>query len=111
MQPIPKKLLIHSVSFAKEEEEDAWGNKILSEVSVISRVRIESSSKLIVTADNRQVTLSMLLFYDCKNSLPQEFVFEIGGFVTFCGLKYRVESVELLYSETKPHHYEIGLSL
>ena len=65
---------------------------------------------MVVTSNNRSVTLSATLFYDCRNSLPAV-EFKPGYLVEFGGRTYRVELVEVLYDKQKLHHLEVGLCL
>ena len=109
MKPIPKSLLIHS-AVLYEASENAWQETEKKELARLSRIRIEPSSKMIVTNNNRSVTLSATLFYDCRNSLPTV-EFKPGYLVEFEGKTYRVELVEVLYDNQKLHHLEVGLCL
>lgn len=109
MKPIPKRLLIHSaVLYAVIENE--WQEQEKKELAKLSRVRIEPSSKMIISSNNRSVTLSATLFYDCRNSLPKV-EFKPGYLVEFEGKTYRVELVEVFYAQQKLHHLEVGLCL
>lgn len=109
MKPIPKSLLIHS-AVLYEVNENAWQETEKKELAKMSRIRIEPSSKMVVTSNNRSVTLSATLFYDCRNSLPAV-EFKPGYLVEFGGKTYRVELVEVLYDKQKLHHLEVGLCL
>ena len=109
MKPIPKSLLIHSAALY-EETEGKWQEQEKKELAKLSRVRIEPSSKMIISSNNRSVTLSATLFYDCRNSLPTV-EFNPGYLVEFEGKTYRVELVEVLYDKQKLHHLEVGLCL
>ena len=109
MKPIPKSLLIHS-AVLYEVKENAWQETEKKELARLSGIRIEPSSKMIVTNNNRSVTLSATLFYDCRNSLPTV-EFKPGYLVEFDGKTYRVELVEVLYDKQKLHHLEVGLCL
>ena len=109
MKPIPKSLLIHS-AVLYEVTENAWQEQEKKELARLSRVRIEPSSKMVISSNNRSVTLSATLFYDCRNSLPTV-EFKPGYLVEFDGKTYRVELVEVLYDKQKLHHLEVGLCL
>ena len=109
MRPIPRSLLIHSATLY-EERENSWQERELVELAKLSHVRVEPASKMIITSDNRSVTLSATLFYDCRNSQPTV-EFKPGYIVEFGGKRYRVETVEVLYDKQKLHHLEVGLCL
>lgn len=109
MKPIPRSLLIHSATLY-EARENSWQEQELVELAKLSRVRVEPASKMVITSDNRSVTLSATLFYDCRNSLPTV-EFRPGYIVDFGGKKYRIETVEVLYDRQKLHHIEVGLCL
>lgn len=109
MRPIPRSLLIHS-AVLYEERENSWQERELVELAKLTHIRVEPASKMIITSDNRSVTLSATLFYDCRNSAP-EVEFKPGYIVESGGRKYRVETVEVLYDRQKLHHLEVGLCL
>lgn len=108
MKPIPKRLLIHSATLHAVTE-DAWQSETLTELAKLERVRIEPVSKLITDKQNRQCTLSAVLFYDCRNSAPKAVQFETGQKLLWNGMEYRVETVEPLYDGGRLHHLEVGL--
>lgn len=109
MRPIPRSLLIHSATLY-EERENSWQERELVELAKLTHVRVEPASKMIITSDNRSVTLSATLFYDCRNSQPTV-EFKPGYIVECGGKRYRVETVEVLYDKQKLHHLEVGLCL
>ena len=109
MRPIPRSLLIHS-AVLYEEKENAWQKKELVEVAKLTHIRVEPASKMIITSDNRSVTLSATLFYDCRNS-ARGVEFKPGYIGEFGGKRYRVETVEVFYDRQKLHHLEVGLCL
>lgn len=109
MRPIPRSLLIHS-AVLYEARENSWQEQELVELAKLTHIRVEPASKMMITSDNRSVTLSATLFYDCRNSAP-EVEFKPGYIVEFGGRKYRVETVEVLYDRQKLHHLEVGLCL
>lgn len=109
MRPIPKNMLIHTCSVSAVTGEDAWGNRTISEAVTLTNIRIDTAKSVVITKDNRQLQLTAVLFYDCRNSLPLDHVFEIENVVSFGGREYTVKSVEPLYDGSKLHHYEVGL--
>ena len=109
MRPIPKKLLIHTVTLHRKISSDMWGKTQLDEGTVLAYVRMEPSSKVVRDMNGAEIQLAATLFYDCKNSRPQGFMFHEDDIVLFNGQKHKVTSVEPLYDEKFLHHYEMGL--
>lgn len=109
MRPIPRSLLMHSAKLY-EARENSWQEQELVELAELTRIRVEPASKMIITSDNRSVTLSATLFYDCRNS-ARGVEFKPGYIVEFGGKRYRVETVEVFYDRQKLHHLEVGLCL
>ena len=109
MKPIPKHLMIHSADL-KTVTADKWQAETLTLLASLKKVRIEPISKLITDKQNRQITISAMLFYDCVVSMPQNVIFAEGQKIIFNGKKYTIETIEPLYDEKKLHHYELGLS-
>lgn len=109
MKPIPKKLLIHNVTLCKEVNKDRWGKGDLFEETVLERVRMEPSSKVIRDKSGAEIQLAATLFYDCKNSSPKGISFALDDIIMFNGQKHQVKDIEPLYDERKLHHYELGL--
>lgn len=111
MKPIPKHLLIHSARAIKQENADRWNNKTDKTVAQLENVRIEPSSTLTVTKDNRQIKLSAVLFFDCMHSKPADFDFSDTDIIEALGGRYEIISVDKLYDDKKLHHYEVSLCL
>ena len=109
MRPIPRSLLIHSAKLY-EARENSWQEQELVELAELTHIRVEPASKMILPSDNRSVTLSATLFYDCRNS-ARGVEFKPGYIVEFGGKRYRVETVEVFYDRQKLHHLEVGLCL
>lgn len=109
IRPIPKKLLIHSVTLHKKASEDVWGKEILDDGVQLNYVRMEPSSKVVRNKNGAEIQLAATLFYDCHNSRPSETVFQEDDIIVFNGQKHKVQTVEPLYDEKKLHHYEMGL--
>ncbi|MPW26257.1 hypothetical protein GC105_10705 [Alkalibaculum sp. M08DMB] len=109
MRPIPKKVLIHDASHKYDGTKDTWGNITYPNTRDLKRVRIEPTSKRVLSKDNTEVQLNSLMFYDCVNSKPVGVTFEIGDAIVFGGATYIVVSPDPLYDNSKIHHYEIGL--
>lgn len=109
IRPIPKTLLIHTVTHAKTAEEDRWGKETLKEEKKLRFVRLEPSGKVVRDKNNAEIQLSATLFYDCKNSKPAGMKIAVDDIIIFNEQKYKVQVVEPLYDGSKLHHYELGL--
>lgn len=109
MKPMPKALLIHSAKLLEVSTENTWQSEETAEIATLKNIRIEPLSKLVTAKDNTQVTLTAVLFYDCKNSRPSGVAFKQGQKVVFNGVEHIVETIEPLYDGQKLHHYELGL--
>lgn len=72
-------------------------------------MRMEPSSKVVRDKSGVEIQLAATLFYDCRNSRPQEISFAVDDIVTFNGQKHRIVLVEPLYDGDRLHHYELGL--
>lgn len=110
MLAIPKNLLIHS-AVLQSSAENKWQSEIRKTIAELKKIRVEPSSKLVTSKDNRQITLSAVLFFDCKNSSPAGISFEHGQKIIFNGNTYTIETIEKLFDDKKLHHYEMGLIL
>lgn len=108
MKPIPKNLLTHSATYKHTPVSDAWGHTTYTETA-LKQVRIEPSSALKLSKDNRELQLKSVLFYDCRNSSPVGVEFAEGNKITFEGTDYNIASVDLLYDGARLHHVEAGL--
>lgn len=114
MKPMPKALLIHSAKLLEVSTENTWQSEETTEIATLEiatlkNIRIEPLSKLVTAKDNTQVTLTAVLFYDCKNSRPSGVSFKQGQKIIFNSIEYIVETIEPLYDGQKLHHYELGL--
>lgn len=110
MLAIPKNLLIHS-AVLQSVTEDKWQSETTENIAELKKIRIDPSSKLVTSNDNRQITLSAVLFFDLRNSRPMNILFEHGQKILFGGNIYTIETIEKLYDDKKLHHYELGLIL
>jgi len=110
MKPIPRMLLIHTVTVLSDISKDTWGNETFGTKTVISNVRIEPKSKLIIDKQNNQVKISGLMFYDMVNSSPA-YSFEETDKIEFHGNMYNIAFLKKQYDANKLHHLEIGLAL
>lgn len=108
IKAIPKKLLIHTVTYAKKES-DRWGEETMKEEKALKNVRMEPSSRVVRDKNNAEIQLAATLFYDCRNSRPKDIRFEEDDIIIFNGQKHSVQTVEPLYAGKRLHHIEMGL--
>ena len=109
MMPIPKSWLIHSAVLRSPVSADAWQQVTYSD-RVLDHVKIEPSTRLVLTKDNLQIQLSSLLIYDCRNSKPVGVDFEPGQKLAWNDREYAVITAEPLYDGVRLHHWEVGLA-
>ena len=108
MIAIPKSLLIHSCTLETPLGEDDYGKVRYSEPVTLEHVRIDPSSSLSSDKQNRELRLSAVLIYDCRNSSGADGFGEEQR-ITFEGREYTVQKVDKLYDRSRLHHYEVGL--
>jgi hypothetical protein len=109
-KPIPRKLLIHSAIHNYSTTKDDWGNETWGDTEALTFVRFEPSTKLVKTKDNREIQLSAIMFFDCRNSRPLSVDFAVGDqIIQTGGATYTIEVVDFLNDEYGEHHYEVGL--
>ena len=109
MHPIPKKLLIHTVTRARTTDNDRWDEGSLTDQQELKYVRMEPSSKVVRDKNNAEIQLVATLFYDCKNSRPRDIKFAVDDIILFNGQRHAIQIVEPLYDGGRLHHYELGL--
>ena len=110
MKPIPRSLLIHSVTHKTGKTKDAWGNDTWTTSTPVLRVRVEPTTKLVKGPDNTEVQLSLLMFHDCRNSSPALETYTVGDCVTWNGADHIIMTVDTLYdTKAQAHHLELGL--
>lgn len=109
MKAIPKKLLIHNATLSKTMKTNRWGDEKVEKQYLLSRVRMEPSSKIVRDKNGTEIQLAATLFYDCRNSRPQGIEFAVDDIILFSGQKHAVQLVEPLYDGERLHHYELGL--
>ncbi len=110
---IPKKLLPHSATLYEAGTPSLWSDAADVSLATIANVRFEPYHRIIKTADNTDVQLSGLMFFDVRNSVlsPDTVSFDVGQFIVWGTTRYMIEFVEPLYDDADLHHYEIGLSM
>ncbi len=108
VRPIPISLLPHSCECYPVTLKD-WEEEIKDDGVPLKNVRIEYTSKRILSKDNKEKALTALLFFDAVNSSPKNHQFKRGDLIHFNGTDYHIEVIEALYEFNRLHHYEIGL--
>ena len=129
MRPIPKNLLIHSVTLSKTAEEDRWGNRMEQMETILTHVRMEPSKKMVRDKNNADKSAPMsrspppfafrysicaqtafliqfcisggIFFYDCTNSRPKGVNFSVDDGIIFNGQRHKIQDVEPLYDRKK----------
>ena len=109
MRPIPKRLLIHTALYAREDSAGRWAEAAISNQQDLQFVRIEPSEEMVRDKNNAEIQSAATLFYDCKNSLPKDIKFAVDDVIFFNVQKLKIRSVEAMYDEKRLHHYEIEL--
>ncbi|MDG6156174.1 minor capsid protein [Lactococcus formosensis] len=110
-KPIPKKLLIHEVSYIPPEKEGdgSIGGNTDQEPKIIKRVRFNPNHKLIKKPGNVESFTTGVLFIDSVNSAPFISPAE-GGTIVFKGRKLKViECKEAYTDQVEVHHLEVML--
>lgn len=119
MQSIPAQILIHSGTMTIYYAPDKWGGTPTATTAPISRVRIEPYRRETHDRDQQEVTLTAMLFFDCKNSAC-ELPFVLPGdaynggkvkqeTISALGRVFVVKTVEPIYDDQALHHFEVGL--
>lgn len=103
MRPIQKSLLIHTITYVKETE-DEWGKKTKEE-TIVEKVRVEPKKFYIQRADGDKLVNGDLIFWDNYYSTPCEF--EPKQKIIFNGEEKTIEKIDWLYDRSKLHHLEI----
>lgn len=98
IKAIPKSLLIHSANLL-EEEAGEWDSAGTKKAACLTKIRIESASKIVRDKNSAEIQLDALLIFDGKNSRPKGQEFKEDQIVDFNGQKHRIVSVEPLYDE------------
>jgi hypothetical protein len=109
-RPIPKSLLIHSVTHTYNKVLDSWKKVTSSDTRTVKHVRLEPSTRRVINKENQQVQVRATMFYDCHNSTPRAITFADGDSIIFADVEYIVNHTELLFDDSKrPHHMELEL--
>ena len=109
IRPIPKRLLIHSVTHKTLPTKDQWGTVSWGTSQAVSFVRVEPTSKVIISKDSKQVQLSALMLYDSVNSIPTDINFTVQDAIVYDGVEYIIMVVDKINDDTGLHHLEVGM--
>lgn len=108
VKPIPKRLLNDSAVLKKVTSTDIFGTKTFS-LTQLSRVRIETAHKLILTDGNTVRKKAATLYFDAANSLPTGVEIATGDYIGYGDEEYLTESVRRVISGGKLHHIKISM--
>ena len=125
LKPIPARMLKDSVVLQVPTGADRWGHDTFEEYR-ISNVHLQADNKTTITVRNTEVTLTGVLFIDCKRSNPKYNIEELqeksqNAGSTMRAIVYnaqgrktgdfRVIAVDGLpdVPATRTHHYELLL--
>lgn len=110
-KPIPKRLLIHEVTYIEPEAESDGSMSGSSDPTqtVIKHVRFTPTRKKVALPDNTETYTNGVLFIDAVNSDPFINVSE-GGMIIFRNQKLKILScLEAYTDQPTPHHLEVQL--
>lgn len=119
MQPIPARILIHSGTTTIYYDADKWGGTPDAVTAPITGIRIEPYRRETHDAQQQEVALTAMMYYDTHNSactLP--FVLPGDAYnggkvkqqtISALGRVFVVKTVEPIYDDTALHHLEVGL--
>ena len=97
---------------------DEW-QKQTAQTYSLTKVHIQNTNEVKRTAENTEVVLRSILFYDCRLSRPSLNLWELNNqslqngarmSLIYQGQTYTVQTCDLVPDDTgNPHHYELGL--
>jgi len=110
MVKIPRWMRPHTITYKARTGTDAWSNPSYAASVTVNYVRMEPTSKIILSKDNTQIQLASVLYYDCQDSSPTGMQFKGLDVIEFNGRTYTVIEPDSLYDKgVTAHHLEIGL--
>jgi hypothetical protein len=110
ISPIPRGLLPHTATYKKFTGVSARGVPTFATAVTLNFVRFEVAKKNAFTSLGEQRNDSLIMFFDCFNSLPVGTVFNAQDVVTYEGQDYIVrEDIPEPAIQSRPHHYEVAL--
>ncbi|PSL41707.1 minor capsid protein [Salsuginibacillus halophilus] len=109
VKPIPKNLLIHTVTHEPYEEGGGWDEPESSEPVTIERVLVQPASALRRNSNADRIEAENVLFVDRANSSAFPDI-KAKDTVKFDGKSHEVHKVNKQYAfGPKPHHIEVEL--
>lgn len=97
---------------------DQWQKQTTQQYN-LTKVHMQNTNEVRRTAENTEVVLRSILFYDCRLSRPQLNIWELNNqslqsgarmSIVYQGQTYTVQTCDLVPDDTgNPHHYELGL--
>lgn len=113
IDPIPKELLIHSVTYREFIQNETWGETYKPSIT-LTNVLVQPATALTKDTIRETIQAKAILFYDMEHSKPTMPVFSFieKSKIVFQGQEMTVDKVNIFYAfdgET-PHHYEIELT-
>lgn len=97
---------------------DQWQKQTTRTYS-LTKVHMQNTNEVRRTAENTEVVLRSILFYDCRLSRPQLNIWELNNqslqsgarmSIVYQGQTYTVQTCDLVPNDNgQPHHYELGL--
>jgi hypothetical protein len=110
IKPIPRHVLIHSVTYEEWQDGDGINTDSGFKAPVtLLNVRLQALSNIRKNTNSEELLYDAILFYDVTHSLSTgPFEFSEKSKVTFNGKTMFVEKVNPVKA-IKLHHYEIGL--
>lgn len=118
LRTIPKRIMTNNATLKIVQSTDRWGNPTYTEIA-LSKVNLQPTHNVVKNAQDKEITLNSVLFYDPRVSKP---VLDwntalIGSAiqngqakVVANGITYTVHGIDLLCDdEGKLHHIEVWL--
>ncbi|MDU0404892.1 hypothetical protein ML8HA_00678 [Lactococcus lactis] len=110
-EPIPKRLLIHEVTYTEPSNvgDGSMGGGSKPKSTVIKNVRFTPTRKKVTKSDNTEAYTNGILFIDSVNSSPFIEINE-GGKILFKNKKLNIIGcLEAYTDQGTPHHLEVQL--
>lgn len=109
IKPIPKKMLVHTATYAPYQGKDAYQKATYGDSVQLYNVKFEPVKKPSLTSLGEQKDDRMKMFFDGVNSSPSLTFYEFDK-VTFSGQDYIIREAQPFYGLSDSiHHWEIIL--
>jgi len=106
VKPIPKRLLIHTISVEPLTSEEGW-EKTYGDPETISNVRVEPKKTLQRSNDEYSIVGDLIVYMDYTHTTPFK-VPKKRDRITFYGDQYTVEGTNIYYGVGQQiHHVEV----